>query len=121
MFGLFELFQIGHFRHAQHLDLVMVDKIQMPHKGECGAVGFYADTVVAAGRTRRPRHLQLALVVLIKAAYRNTGHELPFGLIIDEQVARGGGILRAQKRIAHGFVGKAFGQVRQNFQMFAGR
>ena len=42
-------------------------------------------------------------------------------LIIDEQVARGGGILRAQKCIAHGFIGKAFGQVRQNFQMFAGR
>ena len=41
-------------------------------------------------------------------------------VIIDEQVARGGGILRAQKRVAHGFVGKAFGQVRQNFQMFAG-
>ena len=82
MFGLFELFQIGHFRHAQHLDLVMVDKIQMPHKGECGAVGFYADTVVAAGRARRPRHLQLALVVLIKAAYRNTGHGLPSGFYI---------------------------------------
>ena len=72
--GLFQFLQIGDFGNAQHLHLVVVDKIQMPHQRQHGAVGFHGDAVVAACRACRPRQLQFVLVVLIELAHGNAGH-----------------------------------------------
>ena len=72
--GLFQFLQIGDFGNAQHLHLVVVDKIQMPHQRQHGAVGFHGDAVVAACRACRPRQLQFVLVVLIELAHGDAGH-----------------------------------------------